>query len=57
LTQSTRVLAGVTANSSILADGASFAPCDANTAITLTASGTLTTSTNLDVLLSYVVDA
>jgi hypothetical protein len=57
LTQSTRVLAGVTANSSILADGASFAPCDANTAITLTASGTLTTSTNIDVLLSYVVDA
>jgi hypothetical protein len=50
-------LAGVTANSSILADGASFAPCDANTAITLTASGTLTTSTNIDVLLSYVVDA
>lgn len=57
LTQSTRVLAGVTANSSILADGASFNACDANTAITLTASGTLTTSTNIDVLLSYVVDA
>ena len=57
LTQSTRVLAGVTANSSILADGASFSACDANTAITLTASGTLTTSTNIDVLLSYVVDA
>jgi hypothetical protein len=57
LTQSTRVLAGVTANSSILADGASFTACDANTAITLTASGTLTTSTNIDVLLSYVVDA
>jgi hypothetical protein len=57
LTQSTRVLAGVTANSSILADGASFTACDANTAITLTASGTLTTSTHIDVLLSYVVDA
>ncbi len=57
LTQNTRVLAGVTANSSILADGASFTACDANTAITLTASGTLTTSTNIDVLLSYVVDA
>ena len=57
LTQSTRVLAGVTANSSILADGASFTACDANTAITLTASGTLTTSTNIDVLLSYVVEA
>jgi hypothetical protein len=57
LTQSTRVLAGVTANSSILADGASFNACDANTAITLTASGTLTTSTNIDVLLSYVVEA
>ena len=41
----------------ILADGASFTACDANTAITLTASGTLTTSTNIDVLLSYVVDA
>jgi len=57
LTQNTRVLAGVTANSSILADGVSFTACDANTAITLTASGTLTTSTNIDVLLSYVVDA
>ena len=57
LTQNTRVLAGVTANSSILADGASFTACDANTAITLTASGTLTTSTNIDVLLSYVVEA
>lgn len=57
LTQSTRVLAGVTANSSILADGASFLACDANTAITLTASGTLATSTNIDVILSYVVDA
>lgn len=56
LTQSTRVLAGVTASSSILADGASFTACDANTAITLTASGTLTTSTHIDVILSYVIE-
>lgn len=56
LTQSTRVLAGVTSNSSILADGASFTQCDVNTAITISASGTLTTSTNIDVILTYVVE-
>ena len=57
LTQNTRVLAGVTANSSILADGASFTACDTNTAITITANGTLTGSTNIDVLLTYVVES
>lgn len=57
LTQNTRVLAGVTANSSILAGGASFIACDANTAITIDASGSLATSTHIDVLLSYVIDA
>ena len=57
LTQSTRVLAGVTANSSILADGASFTACDTNTAITITANGTLTGSTNIDVLLTYVIES
>jgi predicted pyridoxine 5'-phosphate oxidase superfamily flavin-nucleotide-binding protein len=57
LTQSARVLAGVTANSSVLADGASFNQCDANTAITITANGTLTTATHIDVLLTYVLES
>lgn len=57
LTQNTRVLAGVTANSSILAGGASFSQCDANTAITIDASGTLATSTHIDVLLTYVIES
>lgn len=57
LTQNTRVLAGVTANSSILAGGLSFVANDVNTAITLDASGTLTTSTHIDVILTYVVES
>lgn len=58
LTQNTRVLAGVTANSTILAGGVSFAACDVNTAITLDKSGSnLATATHIDVLLSYVEEA
>jgi hypothetical protein len=56
LTQNTRVLAGVTTNSSILAAGASFVPNDANTAITIDRTvSNLTGSTDIDVLLSYVL--
>jgi len=56
LTQNTRVLAGVTSNSSILAGGASFIACDANTAITIDKSGSnLATATDIDVLMSYVL--
>ena len=58
LTQNTRVLAGITANSTILAGGASFIACDANTAITIDKSGSnLATATDIDVLLSYTIEA
>lgn len=58
LTANTRVLAGVTASSSILAGGLSFVANDANTAITLDVSGSsLATSTHIDVLLTYVVES
>jgi hypothetical protein len=56
LTQNTRVLAGITSNSSILAAGASFVANDANTAITIDRTvSNLTGSTDIDVLLSYVL--
>lgn len=55
LTQSARILvntAGVTA----LADGASFVPLDANTAVTVgKTGGTADTATNIDFLISYVL--
>lgn len=56
LTQNTLLRAGAT-NAAILAGGVSFVANDVNTAITLNATGTLATSTNIDVLLSYVIEA
>jgi hypothetical protein len=56
LTQNTLLRAGVT-NAAILAGGVSFVANDANTAITLNATGTLTTSTHIDVLLTYSIEA
>jgi hypothetical protein len=57
LTQSSVVRAGA-ANATVLADGASFTTVDANTAITIGKTGSdLTTSTNIDVLLTYVLEA
>jgi hypothetical protein len=52
LTQNTLLRAGA-ANATILAGGVSFAANDTNTAITIGATGTLTTSTHIDVLLTY----
>ena len=57
LTQSAVLRAGATGGT-VLADGASFVACDANTAITIGKTGSsLTTSTNIDVLLTYSVEA
>jgi hypothetical protein len=57
LTQSTVVTAGA-ANATVLADGASFAACDANTAITGSRTGSnVTTATHIDFLIDYVVEA
>lgn len=56
LTQNTLLRAGA-ANAAILAGGVSFVANDANTAITLNATGTLTTSTHIDVLLTYSIEA
>jgi hypothetical protein len=53
LTQNTLLRAGAT-NAAILAGGASFLPCDVNTAITIAKTGSnLATATHVDVLLSY----
>jgi hypothetical protein len=53
LTQSTRLRDGQ-ANATVLADGASFAPLDANTAITIAKTGSaLTGVTAIDVVLTY----
>jgi hypothetical protein len=57
LTQSAVVRAGAS-NATVLADGASFVACDANTAITISKTGaSLTTATNIDVLLTYSIEA
>lgn len=54
LTQSTRLRAGAS-GATILADGASFTANDANTAVTLSVTGSaLATSTAVDVFLRYV---
>lgn len=46
------------ANVTILADGASFTPLDANTAITVgKTGGTAATATHVDVLAEYVLEA
>ena len=57
LTQSALLRAGA-ANSTILADGASFVPNDVNTAITLAKTGSsCATATNVDVILSYAIES
>jgi hypothetical protein len=57
LTQSAVLRAGAT-NAAVLADGASFAACDPNTAITANKTGgALTTSTAIDYLLTYSIEA
>jgi hypothetical protein len=56
LTQSARVKAG-DANAVILADGASFTPLDANTAVTvITVGSPMTVLTNLDVEVSFTLE-
>lgn len=56
LTQSALVHAG-DANATILADGASFTPLDANTAITIgKTGGSAATATHVDVILTYALE-
>lgn len=58
LTQSTLLRIGTATNGLVLADGASFVANDANTAITIIKDGSdLATATNIDVLLSYTIEA
>jgi hypothetical protein len=59
LTQSTRVSIGEQTESVILADGASFTACDANTAITIAdaVADSLTGCTDgIDVIIQYCID-
>lgn len=44
------------AGTTVLADGASFAVCSDNTAITISATGTADTLTNVDVILTYTLE-
>jgi len=56
LTQSALLTAGG-AGAAILADGASFVSCDANTPITIGITGSsMTTATGIDVLLGYTIE-
>lgn len=56
LTQSTVLRAGGT-GAAVLADGASFAACDENKAITIGKTGDpIDTATHVDVILSYVIE-
>lgn len=56
LTQSTALRPGV-AGTAVLADGASFAECDVNTAITVGKTGaSVTTATHIDFIVSYVLE-
>lgn len=56
LTQSA-VVKPNTANVTVLADGASYTPLDANTAVTIgKTGGSLATSTHVDVILNYVLE-
>lgn len=56
LTQSTVLTAGGT-GAAVLADGASFTACDANTAITIgKTGGTGDTATGVDVIFEYVIE-
>lgn len=57
LTQSTVLRAGAATNGVVLADGASFVACDANTPITIGKTGSnVTTATHIDVVLSFQID-
>lgn len=57
LTQSTVLVDGGTGGT-VLADGASYVACDANTAITVGKTGaSVTTATHIDVIFSYAVEA
>lgn len=57
LTQSTVLYPGIT-GATVLSDGASFAPNDANTAITIGKTGSnVDTATSIDVSLSFALDA
>lgn len=56
LTQSTVLTAGGS-GSTVLADGASFAPCDVNTPITIGETGSsITTATAVDIIIEYVAE-
>jgi len=56
LTQSALLRAGA-ANAVLLADGASFTPLDANTAVTIgKTGGTGATATHVDVILTYALE-
>lgn len=56
LTQSTVLRAGAS-GADVLANGASFVACDANTAITIGKTGSaIDTATHVDVILTYSVD-
>ena len=56
LTQSAVLRAGASGGT-VLADGASFVGCDANTAITIGKTGSsVTTATHVDVQLTYAID-
>ena len=57
MTQSTVLRPGFS-GTTVLADGASFVACDANTAITVGKTGaSVTTATHIDILFSYVLEA
>lgn len=56
LTQSTVLKDGGT-GATVLADGASYAPCDVNTAITIGKTGSsLATATGIDVIIDYTIE-
>jgi hypothetical protein len=56
-TQSTLLRAGAATNGVLLADGASFTQNDANTAITVSKTGSdVTTATHVDIHFSFVVE-
>lgn len=57
LTQSTVLRSGAT-GAAVLADAASYDPCDANTAITIgKTGGSIVTATHVDFIFSYVLEA
>lgn len=57
LAQSTVLRPGIT-GCAVLADGASFAPCDANTAVTVGKTGSaVTTATHIDFEFTYALES